>query len=445
MTQSPGMTVYGALWCPDCRRSKQFLAEHRIPYRWVDIEQEPDAQETVRQLNDGRQIIPTIVFDDGGPIMAEPSNAELAARLGINPQASRSHYDLIIVGGGPAGLTAAIYAAREGMETLIIERGGIGGQAGSTERIDNYPGFADGVSGADLADRMREQAERFGVEILVAQTVASVDPGLDTGGVRTVTTQSGQEYRAPALLLTPGTRYRRLNVPGEDDFIGAGVHFCATCDGPFYRDLETLVVGGGNSGVEEGLFLTRFASRVTVLERSDRLRASQVLQDKAASHPKMDIRLNTTVREFRGDGRLSSVLVEDLVTGDQEELHPAGAFVFIGLDPNTGFLSDTVGVGPAGLHRHGNRPALLINGDQPPRRLCRRRCPGRKHQAGCHGGGRRSRGPHRHPGPHGGGNPQPGVPGRQLKGRDKVTGPHSDKSRGATNRSPPFPVPFAEA
>lgn len=342
MTQSPGMTVYGALWCPDCRRSKQFLAEHRMPYRWVDIEQEPEAQETVRQLNDGRQIIPTIVFDDGGPILVEPSNAELAARLGINPQASRSYYDLIIVGGGPAGLTAAIYAAREGMDTLIIERGGVGGQAGSTERIDNYPGFAEGITGAELADRMREQAERFGVEILVAQTVSSVDPGPETGGVRTVTTESGQEYRAPALLLTPGTRYRRLNVPGEDDFIGAGVHFCATCDGPFYRNMETLVVGGGNSGVEEGLFLTRFASHVTVLEVGERLRASQILQDKAAAHPQMDIRLNTAVREFRGNGNLSSVLIEDLTTGRHEELHPAGVFVFIGLDPNTGFLSDTV-------------------------------------------------------------------------------------------------------
>ena len=342
MTQSPGMTIYGALWCPDCRRAKQFLAEHRIPYRWVDIEKEPDAQETVRNLNDGRQIIPTIVFDDGGPILVEPSNAELAARLGINPQASRSHYDLIIVGGGPSGLTAAIYAAREGMDTLIIERGGIGGQAGITERIDNYPGFAEGITGAELADRMRDQAERFGVEVLAAQTVASVDPGAESGGVRTVTTESGQEYRAPALLLTPGTRYRRLNVPGEEDFIGAGVHFCATCDGPFYRDLPTLVVGGGNSGVEEGLFLTRFASRVTLLEVGDRLRASQVLQDKAAAHPGMDIRLNTAVREFRGTGKLETVLVEDLNTGEQEELHMAGVFVFIGLDPNTGFLSGTV-------------------------------------------------------------------------------------------------------
>ena len=373
MTQPPSITVYGALWCPDCRRSKQFLAGHRIPYRWIDIEQQPDAQETVRQLNNGRQIIPTIVFDDGGSILAEPGNAELAARLGINPRASRSHYDLIIVGAGPAGLTAAIYAAREGMDTLVIERGGVGGQAGSTERIDNYPGFAQGITGAELADRMREQAERFGVEFLIAQTVASIDPGPAEGGVRTVATGSGQEYTAPALLLTPGTRYRRLNVPGEDDFIGAGVHFCATCDGPFYRDVETLVVGGGNSGVEEGLFLTRFASRVTVLEAGDRLRASRVLQDKAAEHPQMDIRLNTTVREFRGDGRLESVLIEDLKTGRQEELRPAGVFVFIGLDPNTAFLAETVeldqrgfivtGAGPGSFSMETARHGVFAAGD----------------------------------------------------------------------------------
>ena len=373
MTQFPNITVYGALWCPDCRRSKQFLAEHRIPYRWVDIEQEPETQDTVRRLNDGRQIIPTIVFDDGGTILAEPSNAELAARLGINPRASRSHYDLIIVGAGPAGLTAAIYAAREGMDALVIERGGGDGQAGSTERIDNYPGFAQGITVADLADQMREQAERFGVEILVSQTVACVYPGPESGGVRTVTTESGQQYRAPAILLTPGTRYRRLNVPGEDEFIGAGVHFCATCDGPFYRDMETLVVGGGNSGIEEGLFLTRFASKVTVVEVGDRLRASQVLQDKAAAHPQMDIRLNTTVREFRGNGKLEPVLVEDLKTGKQELLHPAGVFVFIGLDPNTAFLSDTVeldqrgfivtGSGPSSSSMETNRHGIFAAGD----------------------------------------------------------------------------------
>ncbi len=368
MTTAPDIIVYGALWCPDCRRTKQFLAEHRIPYHWIDIDQYAAAQHIVRRLNDGRQIIPTIVFDDGGPVLIEPSNAELAARLGITPQARRSYYDLIIVGGGPAGLTAAIYAAREGMDTLVIERSSVGGQAGTTERIDNYPGFAEGIAGSELADRMREQADRFGVELLIAQTVVKVDPGSDRGGFRTVTTESGEEYCAAALLLTPGTRYRRLNVSGEEDFIGAGVHFCATCDGPFYRDMDTLVVGGGNSGIEEGLFLTGFASHVTVLEMGDRLRASQVLQDKAAAHPKMDIRLNTTVREFRGKGKLSSVLVEDLKTGRQEELHPTGVFVFIGLDPNTGFLADAVEMDGRGFIVTGpgmetNRHGIFAAGD----------------------------------------------------------------------------------
>ena len=206
------------------------------------------------------------------------------------------------------------------------------------------------------------------MELLVAQTVASIDPGDDMGGARMVTTKSGHEYRAPALLLTPGTRYRRLNIPGEEEFIGAGVHFCATCDGPFYRDMDTLVVGGGNSGIEEGLFLTRFASHVTVLEVGDRLRASQVLQDKAAAHPQMDIRLNTTVREFRGQGQLSAVLVEDLKTGRQEELHPAGVFVFIGLDPNTGFLADAVELDGRGFIVTGpgmktNRHGIFAAGD----------------------------------------------------------------------------------
>ena len=141
------------------------------------------------------------------------------------------------------------------------------------------------------------------------------------------------------MLLAPGTRYRRLGVPGEEDLIGAGIHFCATCDGPFYKDQEVVVVGGGNSGVEEGLFLTKFASKVTVLEIGDRLRASQVLREKLAKHPKMNARLQTTVQEFRGDGHLESIVVKDLATGETEELKPGAAFIFIGLDPNTDFLS----------------------------------------------------------------------------------------------------------
>jgi len=144
------------------------------------------------------------------------------------------------------------------------------------------------------------------------------------------------------LLLATGARYRRLNVPGEEDFIGAGIHFCATCDGPFYKGQDMVVVGGGNSGIEEGLFLTKFANQVTVLERNDRLRASQILQEKAASHPQMEVRLNKTVEEFKGNGKLSSVVIKDSITEETEELTPAAVFIFIGLDPNTDFLRGVV-------------------------------------------------------------------------------------------------------
>jgi thioredoxin reductase (NADPH) len=284
------ITVYGAPWCPDCKRSKQFLGEQRVPYNWVDIDQDEEGRSYVQQANNGRQIIPTILFEDGS-ILVEPSNAELAAKLGISPKAKREFYDLIVIGGGPAGLTAALYAAREGIETLIIERSGVGGQAGTTEMIDNYPGFSRGIGGTELADEMRVQAERFDVEILPAQAVTSI---MAEGDYRLITTEAGDEYCSKALLLATGARYRRLNVPGEEDFIGAGVHFCATCDGPFYKGEEMVVVGGGNSGIEEGLFLTKFASKVTVLERGARLNASQILQEKAASHPQMEVMIWTS-------------------------------------------------------------------------------------------------------------------------------------------------------
>ena len=336
--QEANITVYGAPWCPDCRRSKQFLGEQRIPYIWVDIDEDEEGRKQVQAVNDGKQIIPTIVFQDGS-ILVEPSNAELAAKLGISPKAKREFYDLIVIGGGPAGLSAALYAAREGIETLIIERSGVGGQAGTTERIDNYPGFAQGIGGAELADAMREHAERFDVEILQAQTVTSIEA---QGDYKMISTESGDSYCSRSLLLTPGATYRRLNVPGEEDLIGAGIHFCATCDGPFYKGQELLVVGGGNSGVEEGLFLTKFATKVTILEVGERLRASQILQEKAASHPQIEVRLNTTVVEFEGDGKLSSVVIKNTASGETEEITPGAVFVFIGLLPNTAFVKGSV-------------------------------------------------------------------------------------------------------
>jgi len=330
--------VYGARWCPDCKRAKQFLGEQRVTFRWVDINEDEAGRDYVREINDGKQIIPTIVFEDGS-LLVEPSNAELAAKLNINPKAERSFYNLTVIGGGPAGLTSAIYAAREGIDILIIERSGVGGQVGVTERIDNYPGFPDGIAGGQLAAQMRAHAERFGVEILPGQSVTSVQA---MGDSKLVTTETGDEYCSDAVIIATGSRYRRLNLPGEEDLIGAGIHFCATCDGPFYKGQEMLVIGGGNSGIEEGLFLTKFATKVTIVEFADRLGASQILQDKAAENPKIEIRTSTAVQEFRGQNRLDSVLIKDLKSGEIEEINPAAAFVFIGLDPNTSFLGDSV-------------------------------------------------------------------------------------------------------
>jgi len=340
--------LYGATWCPDCKRAKKFLNEQRIPYEWIDIENNPEAQKIVQDRNDGKQIIPTIFFPDDS-ILVEPSNAELAKKLGLQAMAKNKFYDLIIVGSGPAGLTASIYAAREGIETLVIERSSVGGQAGVTERLENYPGFSKGIAGATFAEELGEQARRFGVEILPAQEVTEVGATrtldhMNSGHSqeqRYVKTEAGEVYYATAVLLAPGSNYRRLGVAGEEDFIGAGVHFCATCDGPFYKGKEIFVVGGGNSAAEEGIFLTKFGPKVTLLVRSDKLAVSKVIVDKVNSLPNMEVRFNTEVKAFKGQKRLESITLYDKQSDKTSEEVAGGVFVFIGLDPNTQFLRNS--------------------------------------------------------------------------------------------------------
>ncbi len=333
------MKVYGAPWCPDCTQTKKFLGEQRIAYEWIDVDADPDGLSIIEDLQNGGRTIPTVVFDDGS-FLAEPSNEELASKLGLRIRAERTFYDLIVVGGGPTGLTASIYAAREGIDTLVVEESALGGQAGVTERIDNYPGFPKGIGGGDLADRIIEQAQRYDVELLSAVSVRSISRD---GDYTVITTHGGDEYCSRAVLIATGSRYRHLNVPGEEDHIGSGIHFCATCDGPFYKDAdEIMVIGGGNSGLEEGLFLSQFAKKIRVVEFSERLGASQLLQDKLRNHPQFEIHTNSEVVEFRGNGKLSEVVVRDRVTGEEQTFNPAAAFVFVGLDPNTSFLKDTM-------------------------------------------------------------------------------------------------------
>ncbi len=329
--------MYGAPWCPHCKRVKKFFAAHRIKYTNVDIDEHPEAIEKIKELQNGAQIIPTVVYGDGTHAV-NPSDEELAKRIGLTLSAERTAYDLVIVGGGPAGLAAAIYAAREGLDAIVVEASALGGQAAISDVIDNYPGFPDGISGAELADRFIAQARRYGVELLSAVSVVSIERDGDDVVTKLA---SGQQLTSHTVIVATGSTYRRLDVPGEDDLIGAGVHFCATCDGPFYKGAkEVVVIGGGNSALEEGLHLSEFADKVRVLARHD-LKASPILQERVRSDPQFTVHTGMDIVSLEGESnRFAAVVARDRKTGETKRFAAAAAFVFIGLDPNTDFLGD---------------------------------------------------------------------------------------------------------
>jgi thioredoxin reductase (NADPH) len=332
------IVVYSTVWCKDCKRAKKFFGEQRIPYINIDIEHDAEAMALVERVNHGKRIVPTIIFPDGD-ILVEPSNAQLAAKMGLRTRAMREVYDILIIGGGPAGLTSAVYTSREGLETLVIEKGGMGGQIGGTQRMENFPGFDEGISGSEFSERLTRQAHRFGAEILQANEVSRIfrqEPYL------CVNTEDGTEYGAQAILLATGARYRRLNVPGEEYLLGSSVHFCATCDGAFYKNKKVLVVGGGNSGFEEGIFLTKFASQVDIVEFLPQVKASKVLQDTVATMPNMSVTTNHAIVELRGRPHLDTVVVQDRATGETKEWKYDGIFVFIGLSPNSDLVKNLV-------------------------------------------------------------------------------------------------------
>lgn len=239
-------------------------------------------------------------------------------------------YDLIILGGGPAGLTAAIYAGRARIHTLVLTGPLPGGQPANTDMVENFPGFPEGVEGPDLARRFLAQAERFGVEIR-HETVTGVDFSTRPFIIRT----DGTTYRARAVIVALGAVPRRLGVPGEDRFFGRGVSTCATCDGYFYRDRRVVVVGGGDSAIVEGLYLTRFAREVIVIHRRDQLRATRIHQDRAFANPKMRFVWNTVVEEVLGDKTVTGVRVRNVQTGETSVIEADGVFLYIGMDPQT--------------------------------------------------------------------------------------------------------------
>ncbi len=275
-------------------------------------------------------------------------------------------HDLVIVGAGPAALSAAIYTCREDIDTVLIEKGAIGGLAAVTDWVDNYPGFAKGIAGLDLSEAMREQAERFGAKIELNEVVGITQED----ELKKITLADGEIY-AKALLIATGSDYRKIGVPGEAEYYARGVHYCATCDGAFYRDKKLVVVGGGNSAVQESMFLTKFASHIDILVRGDKLRASDVLQHELEKHKdKIAVHMNTTTDEIVGaDGKVVKVVGTDKTTGKKVEFPTDGVFVFVGLDPNTKFL-DGSGIEldehrfiKSDLHLMTNMPGVFVAGD----------------------------------------------------------------------------------
>ena len=250
-------------------------------------------------------------------------------------------YDVIIIGGGPAGLTAGIYTSRARISTLLIEKLGIGGQASITDRIENYPGFIEGISGPELVHNMEEQAQSFGVKTIFDE-VTRVEVS-DEGNIKKVFVHDDPEpYQCLSIIVAAGHEQRKLGVPGETEFTGRGVSYCATCDGAFFRDRAVAVVGGGDVAVEEALFLTRFVSKVYIVHRRDRLRATKILQERSAGNDKIAFVFDSVLDEVSGQTTVNGVKVRNVRTGQTEVLAVDGVFVFIGWNPNLSFLGTIV-------------------------------------------------------------------------------------------------------
>ena len=259
------------------------------------------------------------------------------------------NYDVIIIGGGPAGLTAAIYASRARLSTLIIEKESFGGQIVSTDGIENYPGIVEGDTGTTLVERMRKQAETFGTKFLRDEVI-----DFDfSQKIKTISTK-GNTFSAKGVILSVGASHRKLDVKGEDEFAGAGVSYCATCDGAFFKDIEVFVVGGGDTAFQEALFLTKYASKVTIIHRRDSFRATKILQDKVEQNEKISFLLNSKIKEINGDGLVGSITVENVLTGEETQFFPNnafntfGIFVFVGNIPNTKLFEKEIKLNPQG-------------------------------------------------------------------------------------------------
>ncbi|WP_083421805.1 FAD-dependent oxidoreductase [Arsenicibacter rosenii] len=322
--------VFGADWCPDCRRAKRFLQDNQINFQFVDVDTTPQAAGFVMNINNGKRIIPTILINDTA--YTNPSNAVLTEVLALDKAADERIYDVVIVGGGAAGLTTAIYAQRDKFDTLLLEKRNLGGNAFITKKIENYPGFKE-ISGPELMDKMAEQALTLGTKIETGVDVTSIEKSDDFFKIYTGT----NTYKGKSVVIATGSTYRTLGVEGENELIGSGVHFCATCDGAFYRDKEVIVIGGGNSALEEGMFLAGFCKKVSIVHRSERFSATETYIEKLAAFSNIDVYLNHAVTAFHANtkGIFQSATIKNNQTGSTMTLSADGVFIFVGLQPNT--------------------------------------------------------------------------------------------------------------
>ncbi|RZN83331.1 MAG: pyridine nucleotide-disulfide oxidoreductase [Winogradskyella sp.] len=336
--------LFGADWCTDCRRVKRYLSDNGANFQFIDVDVHDWATDMVEEINNGKRIIPTVLID--GKPHTNPDNNTLKELLNIDVKNEYKLYDTIIIGGGAAGLTTSIYAQRDRFDSLILEKKTIGGNAFLTQKIENYPGFTN-ISGPDLMNKMEEQARTYGATIKTGVNVESI---VEKDG-KFYVKSAHETFIGRSVVAATGSTYRKLGIVGEEELIGSGVHFCATCDGAFYRHREVVVIGGGNSALEEGIFLAGFVKKVKIIHRDFDFSASSTYVEKLDSLENIDTYCNKTTTEFvaDGDGNFKGVRVKDNATGEEELITGDGSFIFIGLIPNTKLFKGLIALNDAGF------------------------------------------------------------------------------------------------
>ena len=328
-----GIRVLGSQWSPESFAAKEFLSRNRVPYQWVDVDTDEPARALAMSLAGSLTRLPIVLCPDGTHLIA-PTNAEIATKAGMQTQATRPFYDVVVIGGGPAGLATAVYAASEGLRAVLVESHAPGGQAGTSSLIENYLGFPSGVTGADLAHRATTQARRFGAELLTAQTAVGLrreDP------YRVVVLSDGTELTTYCVVIATGMSARTLDVPGLDALQGVGVFYgAAMTEAARYRGKDICVVGGANSAGQGALFFSRYVRRVYMLVRSDlQTSMSRYLIDRIASAPNIEVVSGVEVHAVEGEGTLSAVVVRSVHSGELRTIPSSGMFIFIGVKPHT--------------------------------------------------------------------------------------------------------------